>query len=137
MSAEHQNIMRTLPENNKTSLISRNITVLGHRTSIRLEPEMWTSLREISTREKCTIHDLCTVDSIRKSPNTSLTAAIRVFIMLYFRSAATEDGHSKAGHGDFNIMKKRARITDQALAYFTKLRKKGDPQTPLPEAVAA
>ena len=109
----------------KTTLISRNITVLGHRTSIRLEPEMWLSLKEISAREKCTIHELCTVVSIRKSPNTSLTAAIRVFIMLYFRSAATENGHEKAGHGNFNTMKQRARITNQVISYFTKLRKEG------------
>lgn len=122
MSVERQENPSNLPNETKTSLISRNITVLGHRTSIRLEPEMWKSLKEISTREKCTIHELCTVVSIRKSENTSLTAAIRVFIMLYFRSAATEEGHSKTGHGDFNTMKQRARITDQALSYFTKLR---------------
>ncbi len=122
MPVEHQQNTSNLTNETKTSLISRNITVLGHRTSIRLEPEMWKSLREISTREKCTIHQLCTVVSIRKSENTSLTAAIRVFIMLYFRSASTEEGHSKAGHGDFNTMKQRARITDQALSYFAKLR---------------
>ena len=125
MPVEHQQNTSNLTNETKTSLISRNITVLGHRTSIRLEPEMWKSLREISTREKCTIHQLCTVVSIRKSENTSLTAAIRVFIMLYFRSASTEEGHSKAGHGDFNTMKQRARITDQALSYFAKLRQQG------------
>jgi len=122
----------------KTTLISRNITVLGHRTSIRLEPEMWLSLKEISAREKCTIHELCTVVSIRKSPNTSLTAAIRVFIMLYFRSAATENGHEKAGHGNFNTMKQRARITNQVISYFTKLRKEGKHKNQaLSDAIAA
>lgn len=137
MSVEKK-YMSTAIHNGKTSLISRNITVLGHRTSIRLEPEMWKALKEISTREKCSIHDLCTVVSIRKNENTSLTAAIRVFIMLYFRSAATEEGHMKAGHGDFNTMKQRARITDQALAYFSKLRKQGKRKDlPIQEAAAA
>lgn len=28
-----------------------------------------------------------------------MTAAIRVFVVAYFRAASTEDGHSKAGHG--------------------------------------
>ena len=30
---------------------------------------------------------------------SSLTAAVRVFIVSYFRAAATDDGHRKAGHG--------------------------------------
>lgn len=93
---------------NKSSLISRNITVLGKRTSVRLEPEMWRELKNISQREHCTIHDLCSLIALRKNERTSLTAAIRVFLMLYFRAAATEAGHAKVGHGDFENMKRRA-----------------------------
>lgn len=96
----------------KSSLVSRNITVLGKRTSVRLEPEMWKELKSISEREKCTIHDLCSLISLRKSKKTSLTAAIRVFLMLYFRAAATEEGHLRAGHGDFSNMKRRAGMSD-------------------------
>lgn len=94
----------------KSSLISRNITVLGRRTSVRLEPEMWASLRDIAKREKCKIHDICSLVYLRKNKKTSLTAAIRVFIMLYYRAAATEDGHLRAGHGRFTNMIQRARI---------------------------
>ncbi len=92
----------------KSSLISRNITVMGRRTSVRLEPEMWRALKDIAAREACTIHDLCSLIGLRKNAQTSLTAAIRVFLMLYYRAAATEDGHDKAGHGDFSNMKRRA-----------------------------
>ena len=95
----------------KSSLISRNITVLGKSTSVRLEPEMWTALKNISMREGCTIHDLCSLISIRKKKETSLTAAIRVFLMLYYRASATEEGHMRAGHGDFENMKRRAGMT--------------------------
>lgn len=104
----------------KTTLISRNITVLGRRTSIRLEPEMWMVLREISEREQCTIHDICTLVSVRKKEHTSLTAAIRVFLMLYFRAASTEEGHSRVGHGNFEFMIQRARISGDVLPYFSK-----------------
>ena len=93
---------------NKSSLVSRNITVLGRRTSVRLEPEMWREIKAISEREQCTIHDLCSLISLRKNKKTSLTAAIRVFLMLYYRAAATESGHIHAGHGDFDNMKRRA-----------------------------
>jgi predicted DNA-binding ribbon-helix-helix protein len=92
----------------KSTLVSRNITVLGKRTSIRLEPEMWKAIKDISYRENCTIHDLCSLIHLRKNKRTSLTAAIRVFLMLYFRAASTEDGHQKAGHGNFENMKIRA-----------------------------
>ncbi|MAE51919.1 MAG: hypothetical protein CMH27_08910 [Micavibrio sp.] len=95
----------------KSSLVSRNITILGRRTSVRLEPEMWMAMKSIAKREGCSIHELCSLISLRKRDNTSLTAAIRVFIMLYFKASSTEEGHARAGHGDFESMKARARIT--------------------------
>jgi len=82
-----------------STLVSRNVTVSGKRTSVRLEPEMWDGLREICRRERANLHQLCTSISLQKSEQTSLTAAIRVFAMRYFRLAATEQGHSKAGRG--------------------------------------
>lgn len=103
-------------ENNneiKSTLILKNITVNGHRTSIRLEPEMWNELKNIAGREQCTIHDICSLINMRKHENTSLTAAIRVFLMLYFRAAATENGHDNAGHGSFEHMKKRAGVNEE------------------------
>lgn len=60
---------------------------------------MWNGLREICRREHVSMHEIATAVSERKALNTSLTAAIRVFVMAYFRAAATEEGHSRAGHG--------------------------------------
>lgn len=95
----------------KSTLISRNVTIMGRRTSVRLEPEMWTALKEISKKERCSVHDICSLISLRKNDNTSLTAAIRVFLMLYFRASSTEEGHRRAGHGDFESMKQRAQVS--------------------------
>jgi predicted DNA-binding ribbon-helix-helix protein len=81
-----------------SSLVSRNITVAGHRTSMRLEPEMWDALFDICQREGLSPHDVCTAVDARRHAS-SLTAALRVFIMNYFRMAATADGHTRAGHG--------------------------------------
>lgn len=92
-----------------STLVSKNVTVDGHRTSIRLEPEMWLALKEIAYRERCTIHDLCTLVSLTKDGDSSLTASIRVFLMLYYRAATTEIGHRNAGHGNFDAMLARAR----------------------------
>ena len=95
----------------KSTLVSKNVTILGRRTSVRLEPEMWSALRDIARREGCSSHDICSLINIRKNSHTSLTAAIRVFLMLYYRAATTEEGHLKAGHGSFEAMKKRAQVT--------------------------
>jgi predicted DNA-binding ribbon-helix-helix protein len=94
-------------EHNKTALVSRNITVNKKRTSIRLEAQMWIALKDIAEREKCSIHDICGVIAGRKSETITLTAAIRVFLMLYFKAASTEEGHNRAGHGGFQHMMSR------------------------------
>ncbi len=100
MSPTHPAAAQRAPSSTQPStLISRNITVAGHRTSMRLEPAMWDALIEICRREKLSIHQLCDIVAGRKPAETSFTAAMRVFAMSYFRAASTEDGHSKAGHG--------------------------------------
>ncbi|MEJ0062010.1 MAG: ribbon-helix-helix domain-containing protein [Alphaproteobacteria bacterium] len=82
-----------------SNLVSRNVTVDGHRTSVRLEPEMWEAVKEICRRERASLHEICTMVAQYRRPNSSLTAAVRVFIMAYFRTAATDEGHDRAGHG--------------------------------------
>jgi predicted DNA-binding ribbon-helix-helix protein len=79
-------------------LLSRNVTISGRRTSIRLEQEMWDSLTEIARRERLSIHQIASVVAAVRQ-GSSLTAKLRVFIVGYFRAAATEAGHTQAGHG--------------------------------------
>jgi predicted DNA-binding ribbon-helix-helix protein len=98
-----------LVQEHGSSLVSKNVTVAGRRTSIRLEPEMWGALRDISRREGSSLHDICSAVYLRKLEKTSLTAAIRVFLLQYYRAAATEDGHFKAGHGN---MRRRSALTE-------------------------
>jgi predicted DNA-binding ribbon-helix-helix protein len=112
----------------QSTLVSRNIYVSGRRTSIRLEPVMWIALRDIVDREKCNMHDLCSLIELRKDKNTSLTAAIRAFTILYFRAAATEEGHQRVGHGDFTSMLKRARMTRESFG-GNKHEEQGEPPT--------
>jgi len=60
---------------------------------------MWEALKEICQRERVTLAELCTFVAGAKSPGLTLTAALRVLISNYFRNAATEEGHTRAGHG--------------------------------------
>ena len=74
-----------------SSLVIRNVVVGGHRTSVRLEPVMWEALRDIAMRRKVTLHDLVT-EIDRERTASSLTAAIRVYIVDFYRSAALTGG---------------------------------------------
>ena len=82
-----------------SALVMRNVRVRGHRTSIRLEPEIWDTLAEICRRECCSLRDVCSYVAGHKPPHGSLSSSLRVFILGYFRRCATEDGHRSAGHG--------------------------------------
>jgi predicted DNA-binding ribbon-helix-helix protein len=65
---------------------------------MRLEPELWDALLEICEREG---EDLSTVVRRVESSGHSggRTSAVRVFVLDYFRAAASEAGHLAAGHG--------------------------------------
>ncbi len=79
-------------------LVNRNVTSTNGRTSMRLEPELWAALEEICHRESMTLADL--VKSIeRRGHPGGRTSAVRVFVLTYFRNAASEDGHRTVGHG--------------------------------------
>lgn len=56
---------------------------------------MWDALQEICSREGRSIHDICT-EIDRQRQQSGLTAGVRVFILSYFREAATEEGHARA-----------------------------------------
>lgn len=81
------------------NLVGHNLRVAGHRTSIRLEPTMWAAFMEIAEREGRSIHVLATDIARLKPAETSLTAAIRVFISAYFQQAALMAGKDAADVG--------------------------------------
>ena len=65
---------------------------------MRLEPEIWDALQEICKRENVALGDL--VQQVEgKGGEGGRTSAVRVFVFQYYRAAATEQGHSAAGHG--------------------------------------
>ncbi len=76
-------------------LVSRNVTVSGHRTSLRLEQASWDALDDICRNEGVSMHDLCTmIETTRKG--SSRTSTVRAFIVTYIRtmSAGTSQGES-------------------------------------------
>jgi len=79
-------------------LVNRNVVAECGRTSMRLEPELWDALNEICEREAQDLNTL--VRHIEAAGHSGgRTSAVRVFILNYFRSAATEIGHAANNHG--------------------------------------
>jgi predicted DNA-binding ribbon-helix-helix protein len=75
----------------QSKLISRNVTVNGRRTSLRLESATWEALDQICECEKATVHELCSmIESVRFG--SSRTSTVRAFIVTYFRLAANRSG---------------------------------------------
>lgn len=79
-------------------LINRNVVARRGRTSMRLEPELWQALVEIGERERRDVSSLVRKAEGEENPG-GRTSAVRVFVLDYFRSAATEGGHAGVGHG--------------------------------------
>ncbi len=82
-------------------LISHNVWVAGHRTSIRLEAVMWRALHEIAVREAKTIHELITIVSTRRHPSASLTATIRAFLVAYLRGIVIQRSRDASEDADW------------------------------------
>ena len=69
----------------ESSLAMRNVVVGGHRTTVRLEPVMWDALHDIARQRQVTVDALVTdIDGRRTA--SSLTAAIRVYIVEFYRA---------------------------------------------------
>ncbi len=79
-------------------LVNRNVTAARGRTSMRLEPELWEALEEVCLREGLSVGEIVRRIEAANHPG-GRTSAVRVFVLRYFREAATPEGHGAAGHG--------------------------------------
>ena len=83
-----------------SALVMRNVSVRGHRTSIRLEPQIWTPWPRFAGANSARRTTFASYVAGHRPPHASLSSSLRVFILDYFRRCATEDGHRKrVGHG--------------------------------------
>lgn len=80
-------IKSDLIDHNGPHLHSRNVTINGRRTSMRLEPIFWEALSEIAAAKHMTISELCTLLKRRRG-RRSMTSHIRLFVIEHFRNAS-------------------------------------------------
>jgi predicted DNA-binding ribbon-helix-helix protein len=68
----------------KSPVIKRSIIIAGHKTSVSLEDEFWSPLKEIADGRRITLSDLVAgIDANRQHPN--LSSAIRLFVLGFYR----------------------------------------------------
>ena len=61
-------------------LVKHSVTIAGHRTSISLEPEFWSALRDIAKRNNRSLgSEIAVIDAERGTRN--LSSAIRVYVL--------------------------------------------------------
>ena len=67
------------------AIAKRTVTIDNHKTSVTLEDEFWSGLREVARRKNATLRSLVTqIDDARGRNN--LSSAIRVFVLNYYRA---------------------------------------------------
>lgn len=96
MTIQHIKLQPT--EADKLSTRMHNIGISGRRTTVRLEDEMWDALNDVAEREGCSLNAVAGRIYNRKKSDDNFSSAIRVFLMLYYRDAATQAGHAEARH---------------------------------------
>lgn len=78
----------------KSAIIKRSVELNGHKTSVSLEDEFWTSLRTIANQQDISLPTLLqTIDAGRLGAN--LSSAIRVFVLSHYRNRGAPDAVSR------------------------------------------
>ena len=73
----------------KSLVAKRSIFLAGRKTSVSLEDEFWTALKEIAGDRNVTLSELVSgIDKQRQHGNLSST--LRLFVLEYYRGKAAE-----------------------------------------------
>jgi len=88
-----------VPKEKSRNRLRKNIMLGTRRTSVSLEDQVWDGLTEICRREEVSVDELCTEVEGRRV-GSSMSSALRVFLMTYFRMLAEELEAREAPDGD-------------------------------------
>jgi predicted DNA-binding ribbon-helix-helix protein len=71
----------------KSKVLKRSIVLDGRKTSITLEEDFWTALKEIAATQNVRVSELvATVDRSRKHAN--LSSSLRLYVLAYYQQLA-------------------------------------------------
>jgi predicted DNA-binding ribbon-helix-helix protein len=74
----------------KSPVVKRSIVIAGHKTSVSLEDAFWKGLKDIAGGRDTSLSELvASIDTERRHGN--LSSAIRLFVLDYYRSQASDE----------------------------------------------
>ena len=68
----------------KSTIHKRSLEIAGHKTSVSLEDEFWSALKEIARDEGVTVFDMTTRIDNGRAPKSNLSSAIRLFVLDHY-----------------------------------------------------
>lgn len=68
----------------KSTIHKRSLEIAGHKTSVSLEDEFWSALKEIARDDGVTVFDLTTRIDDGRAPKSNLSSAIRLFVLDHY-----------------------------------------------------
>jgi predicted DNA-binding ribbon-helix-helix protein len=71
-----------------SSIHKRSIHLRGRKTSVTLEDEFWSALKEVAAARSERVTDLIAAIEIDRLRGLNLSSAIRLFVLRYYRNAA-------------------------------------------------
>jgi predicted DNA-binding ribbon-helix-helix protein len=77
-----------------SGITKRSVAVSGNKTSISLEPEFWSGIREIAKERRMTLADLVSEIGIGRTGN--LSSALRVYVLEHYKTEASRH-HATSG----------------------------------------
>ena len=84
-----------------SNLVSRNAYVGTRRTSFRMESFIWDSIREICLDLDLTLPQWLLQINDRKEPDQTLSSAVRVAVVAYYRDKAVALQAATSEHPDY------------------------------------
>ena len=82
-----------------TPITKRSVVIAGHKTSISLELEFWSAVRDITQARAITVSEL--LEEIDRNRDTAnLSSAVRVFVLEYIRQHGVKTQIEQASERD-------------------------------------
>ena len=72
----------------KSRIIKRSVSLEGHKTSVSLEDEFWTALKEIAAVQKITTQELI-LKARSARAGSNLSSSLRLCVLDHYREQAT------------------------------------------------
>ena len=73
----------------KSPVVKHSIVIRGHKTSISLEDDFWSALKEIAAERDTTLSDLvAAIDDQKEHGN--LSSAIRLYLLKFYRDQISQ-----------------------------------------------